>query len=84
MYLNYKQLIVDHSQTRHITWIMLSNYKLHCYKNRTGLVEQRSALSWTMTKDLALCIYGKELNELHYVTTEQFLDTLDTELQGKM
>jgi len=37
-----------------------------------------------MTKDLALCIHGKELNETHYVTTEQFLDALDKGLQGAM
>jgi len=40
--------------------------------------------SGTMTKDLALCMHGKELNESHYVTTEQFLDALDKGLQGKM
>ena len=40
--------------------------------------------SGTMTKDLALCIHGKELNESHYVTTEQFLDALDKGLQGAM
>jgi len=40
--------------------------------------------SGTMTKDLALCIHGKKLNESHYVTTEQFLDALDKGLQGKM
>ena len=40
--------------------------------------------SGTMTKDLALCIHGKELNESHYVTTEQFLDTLDKGLKNKM
>jgi isocitrate dehydrogenase len=40
--------------------------------------------SGTMTKDLALCIHGKELNESHYVTTEQFLDALDKGLQGVM
>jgi len=40
--------------------------------------------SGTMTKDLALCIYGKELNESHYVTTEQFLDALDKGLQIQM
>jgi isocitrate dehydrogenase len=40
--------------------------------------------SGTMTKDLALCIHGKKLNESHYVTTEQFLDALDKELQVQM
>ncbi len=36
-----------------------------------------------MTKDLALCIHGKELQENHYVSTEDFLDALDKGLQGK-
>ena len=40
--------------------------------------------SGTMTKDLALCIHGDDLNESHYVTTEQFLDVLDKGLQSKM
>ena len=40
--------------------------------------------SGTMTKDLALCIHGDDLNESHYVTTEQFLDALDKGLQSKM
>jgi isocitrate dehydrogenase len=37
-----------------------------------------------MTKDLALCIHGKELQNSHYVTTEEFLDALDKGLQAKM
>ena len=40
--------------------------------------------SGTMTKDLALCIHGDDLNESHYVTTEQFLDALDKGLQSKI
>ena len=40
--------------------------------------------SGTMTKDLALCIHGKELNESHYVVTEDFLDAIDKRLQSKM
>ena len=40
--------------------------------------------SGTMTKDLALCIHGKELNESHYVVTEDFLDAIDKKLQSKM
>ncbi|MDP7243728.1 MAG: NADP-dependent isocitrate dehydrogenase [Flavobacteriales bacterium] len=40
--------------------------------------------SGTMTKDLALCIQGKKLNESHYVTTEQFLDALDKGLYSQM
>ncbi len=38
----------------------------------------------TMTKDLALCIHGKKLNETHYVNTETFLNTIDKNLQEKM
>lgn len=37
-----------------------------------------------MTKDLALCIHGKDLNESHYLTTEDFLDALDKNLQKKL
>lgn len=37
-----------------------------------------------MTKDLALCIHGKDLNESHYLTTEDFLEALDTNLQKKL
>ncbi len=33
-----------------------------------------------MTKDLALCIHGKKLEEKHYVNTQEFLDTLDKNL----
>jgi isocitrate dehydrogenase len=29
-----------------------------------------------MTKDLALCIYGDELNDSHYLSTEAFLEAL--------
>ena len=37
-----------------------------------------------MTKDLALCIHGKDLNESHYVNTETFLENLDKNLRTKM
>lgn len=40
--------------------------------------------SGTMTKDLALCIHGKDLNESHYVITEDFLEALDKGLKIKM
>ena len=40
--------------------------------------------SGVMTKDLALCIHGKSLNESHYVNTQEFLDALDTNLQARM
>lgn len=40
--------------------------------------------SGIMTKDLALTIHGKKLKDEHYVTTEQFLDSLDKNLQKKL
>ena len=40
--------------------------------------------SGIMTKDLALCIHGNDLNESHYVVTEEFLDALDKGLKSKM
>tara|TARA_B100000963_G_scaffold142070_1_gene123677 strand:- start:161 stop:1117 length:957 start_codon:yes stop_codon:yes gene_type:complete len=40
--------------------------------------------SGVMTKDLALCIHGKDLNESHYVVTEEFLEALDNGLKAKM
>ena len=40
--------------------------------------------SGVMTKDLALCIHGKDLNESHYVDTEEFLEALDKGLKAKM
>ena len=40
--------------------------------------------SGKMTKDLALCIHGKDLNESHYLNTEDFLDALDQGLKAKM
>ncbi|WP_319269095.1 isocitrate dehydrogenase (NADP(+)) [uncultured Draconibacterium sp.] len=40
--------------------------------------------SGKMTKDLALIIHGKGLEEAHYLTTEQFLEALDENLQAKL
>lgn len=40
--------------------------------------------SGKMTKDLALCIHGKQMNESHWLTTEDFLAALDTNLQNKL
>ena len=37
-----------------------------------------------MTKDLAVCIYGDKTMEEHYLTTEDFLDAIDTELRSRM
>lgn len=40
--------------------------------------------SGQMTKDLALIVYGNDLKPDQYLTTEQFLDALDTNLQKKL
>ena len=40
--------------------------------------------SGIMTKDLALCIHGKELNKSHYVNTQTFLNALDENLKNQM
>ncbi len=40
--------------------------------------------SGKMTKDLALCIHGKQMNDSHWLTTEEFLAALDTNLQSKL
>jgi isocitrate dehydrogenase len=37
-----------------------------------------------MTKDLALCIYGNELNASHYLTTEDFLTVLQQRLERQL
>lgn len=37
--------------------------------------------SGTMTKDLAVCIHGNKVNNTHFVTTEEFLDSLDKGLK---
>lgn len=37
-----------------------------------------------MTKDLALLIHGKEMTTEHWLTTEEFLEAIDAELQSRM
>lgn len=37
--------------------------------------------SGKMTKDLALCIHGKQLNQSHYLTTDEFLNALSINLE---
>ena len=37
-----------------------------------------------MTIDLSVCIQGKDMNESHYLTTEQFLEALDQGLQSAL
>lgn len=40
--------------------------------------------SGKMTKDLALILYEKDLTPAHYLTTEAFLDALDSSLQKRL
>jgi isocitrate dehydrogenase len=37
-----------------------------------------------MTKDLALCIYGDDLNDMHYLSTEDFLEALRLNLEAQL
>ena len=37
----------------------------------------RTVENGTMTKDLALCIHGRKLNESHYVNTQDFLNKIE-------
>jgi isocitrate dehydrogenase len=37
-----------------------------------------------MTKDLAVCIYGDQINDSHYLTTEAFLETVQTNLDQRL
>jgi len=37
-----------------------------------------------MTKDLALCIYGDDLNDSHYLITEDFLEVLRVNLEQRL
>jgi isocitrate dehydrogenase len=40
--------------------------------------------SGKMTKDLAVCIHGAETKEEHYLTTEDFLEVINQELQRRL
>ena len=40
--------------------------------------------SGSMTKDLALCIHGSELQEKHYLNTEDFLEALRVNLEKEL
>ena len=40
--------------------------------------------SGKMTKDLALCIYGDDLNDSHYLSTEDFLEVLRVNLESHL
>ena len=40
--------------------------------------------SGKMTKDLAVCIYGNGVKSDQYLTTEDFLNSLDANLKAKL
>ena len=40
--------------------------------------------SGKMTKDLAVCIHGEKVGPEHYLTTEKFLDAIDTNLKNAL
>jgi len=40
--------------------------------------------SGKMTKDLAVCIYGNNVSKENYLTTEDFLNTIDSNLKNKL
>jgi isocitrate dehydrogenase len=40
--------------------------------------------SGKMTKDLAVCIYGNNVAKEHYLTTEDFLNSIDANLKAKL
>jgi len=37
-----------------------------------------------MTKDLALCIHGKEMKDEHWLDTESFMDAIEKNLVKKL
>lgn len=60
------------------------NQELIDFANTLEQVCIETVESGKMTKDLALIIHAKELEEAHYLTTEQFLEALDENLQAKL
>ncbi|MBU1232703.1 MAG: NADP-dependent isocitrate dehydrogenase [Proteobacteria bacterium] len=61
-----------------------NNQKLIDFATALEEVCVETVESGKMTKDLALCIHGRDLNESHYLTTEGFLEALDQNLQKKL
>jgi isocitrate dehydrogenase len=58
-----------------------NNKELIAFCERLEEVCVQTVENGKMTKDLALCIYGKKMQPSHYLTTEQFLDALAVNLQ---
>ena len=61
-----------------------NNVELIRFANALEEVCVETVESGKMTKDLALIIHGKDLTENDYLTTEQFLETLNVNLQLKL
>ncbi|WP_346857387.1 isocitrate dehydrogenase (NADP(+)) [uncultured Draconibacterium sp.] len=60
------------------------NEKLIGFANALEQVCIETVESGKMTKDLALIIHGKDLTDADYLTTKQFLEALDENLQAKL
>jgi len=60
------------------------NSELIAFCEALELVCVETVESGKMTKDLALCIHGKELQAAHYLSTEEFLTVLDENLLKKL
>ena len=61
-----------------------NNQKLIDFANAIEQVCVETVEEGKMTKDLALIVYGDNLKTENYLTTEGFLDALDTNLQKKL
>jgi isocitrate dehydrogenase len=61
-----------------------SNSELIAFCDALEAVCIETVESGKMTKDLALCIHGKDLQASHYLTTEEFLSVLDENLRKKL
>jgi isocitrate dehydrogenase len=60
------------------------NEELVGFANALEQVCIETVESGKMTKDLALIVHGKALTDADYLTTEQFLEALDENLQAKL
>lgn len=61
-----------------------NNAELIAFCDALEMVCVETVESGKMTKDLALCIYGKDLQAMHYLTTEEFLTVLDENLHKRL
>ena len=61
-----------------------NNQKLISFCKTLESVCVETVESGKMTKDLALCIHGKDLQVEHYLNTQDFLEVLDENLKKKL